>query len=303
MEANQMASSAAGPNPPGPEGGKKIKRALGPLAVIGALLAKFKGALILALKFFPVLLQTGGSMLLFIWVYAMAYGWWFALGFVLLIFVHECGHLIVAKRLGLRVGAPMFIPFVGALITLKEAPRNAWMEAQLGIGGPLLGTVGASVCYGLYALTGTRLFSALAYTGFVINLFNLAPIGFLDGGRIVTALSPWLWVVGTVIIGLLMFAHFNFVLLLIFLISLPRLLSLFRRKSAEESRYFEVTPMRRWIMGGMYFGLIAFLVLGMMITGPQPRPVRQSTVAQTSRCKDAQGVDAASSLFRQQVDR
>jgi Zn-dependent protease len=110
-------------------------------------------------------------------------------GFVVLIFVHECGHLIAAKRLGLRVGAPVFIPFMGAFIALKDAPRNAWIEAQVGIGGPLAGAAGSAVCYGIYQYTGNELFKGLAYSGFFLNLFNLAPIGFLDGGRIVTALS------------------------------------------------------------------------------------------------------------------
>src|SRR5205823_4163534 len=119
----------------------------------------------------------------------------------------ECGHLLAAKRIGLRVGAPVFIPFMGAFIALKEAPRNAWIEAQVGIGGPLLGALGACVCYGIFVLTGNPLFNGLAHVAFFLNLFNLSPIGFLDGGRIVTALSPWLWLVGTVIIGLLLFAH------------------------------------------------------------------------------------------------
>ena len=158
----------------------------------------------------------------------------------------------------------MFIPFVGALITLKEAPRNAWIEAQVGIGGPLLGTVGAAVCYGIYFLTGEPIFCGLAYTGFFINLFNLAPIGFLDGGRIVTALSPWLWLVGAVVMLLLMLVRFNFIVLIIFLMSLPRLISLFRHRSEDEQRYYEVTPTQRMIMGGMYFGLIVFLVMAMM---------------------------------------
>jgi Zn-dependent protease len=105
--------------------------------------------------------------------------------------------------------------------------------------------------------------NALAYSGFVLNLFNLLPIGFLDGGRVVTALSPWLWVVGAVMAGSLLLVHFNFLLLIIFLMALPRLWSLFRKKSAEEARYFEVTPAQRWTMGGLYFGLIAALVLGL----------------------------------------
>jgi Zn-dependent protease len=166
----------------------------------------------------------------------------------------------------------MFIPFIGALIMLKQIPRNAWMEAQVGIGGPMLGAVGAAVCYAIYCATGNGLFGALAYSGFFINLFNLAPIGYLDGGRIVTALSPWLWLVGTVIMGVLMFYHFNFLVLLIFVMSLPRLFSLFRKKSGEEARYFEVTPQQRWIMGAMYFGLIALLVVGMVASHVQTEP-------------------------------
>jgi Zn-dependent protease len=185
---------------------------------------------------------------------------------VLLIFVHECGHLIAAKRIGLKVGAPVFIPFMGALIALKEAPRNAWIEAQVGIGGPILGTVGAAVCEGIYLLTGNPLFRALAYTGFFLNLFNLAPVGFLDGGRIVTALSPWLWIVGFVIMAVMTVLHFNFILLLILIFSVPRLLFLFRRKTGTELRYFEVTPAQRWTMAVMYFGLIVLLVLGMEAT-------------------------------------
>lgn len=266
MEAEQTGPPYTGGSnpPPVPGGGNGVKKAAGPLAVLGALLLKFKLAIIPVLKFLPFILKTGGTMFLSIWVYAMYWGWRFALGFVLLIFVHECGHLIAAKRLGLKVGAPVFIPFMGALIALKEAPRNAWIEAQVGIGGPLLGALGAAVCYAIFLATGQGIFGALAYTGFFLNLFNLAPVGFLDGGRIVTALSPWFWLVGIVIIGLMMLVHFNFLLLIIFIVSLPRLFSLFRKKSVDERRYYEVTPEQRLIMGAMYFGLIAFLVVGMI---------------------------------------
>jgi Zn-dependent protease len=205
-------------------------------------------------------------MIFSIGAYALFWGWQFAVGFVLLIFVHECGHLIAAKRIGLKVGAPVFIPFMGALIALKEAPRNAWIEAQVGIGGPILGAVGAAACELIYLLTGNLMFRALAYTGFFLNLFNLAPVGFLDGGRIVTALSPWLWLVGFAIMVGLTIRHFNFLLVLILVFSLPRLYYLFRRKSAEELRYFEVTSAQRWSMAALYFGLIALLVLGMELT-------------------------------------
>src|SRR5438105_3493165 len=92
------------PNPPHPGSGQKLKKAFVPLGVLGVLLLKFKALLIPVLKFFPVLLKTGGTMFLTIWLYAQAWGWWYALGFVLLIFVHECGHLISAKRIVSRTG-------------------------------------------------------------------------------------------------------------------------------------------------------------------------------------------------------
>lgn len=250
-------------NEPPKRGGSNFKKALAPLAVIGILAFKFKGVLLAGVKFLPVLLKTGGTMFLSIGAYAMLWGWKFAVGFVVLIFVHECGHLLAAKRIGLKVGAPVFIPFMGAIIALKEAPRNAWIEAQVGIGGPLLGTIGSVISLGIAFLTGNGLFAAIAYSGFFLNLFNLAPIGFLDGGRVVTALSPWLWLVGAVVVALMMVAHFNFILLLIFLMSLPRLFSLFRRRTEDEKRYYEVTPAQRWLMAGLYFGLIIFLTLGM----------------------------------------
>jgi Zn-dependent protease len=245
---------------------QKIKKLATPIVVVAVLVFKYAAKLKFAvpiLKFIPVILKTGGSMILTIGVYAMYWGVWFAAGFVLLILVHECGHLIAARRLGLKVGAPVFIPFMGAFIALQEAPKDAWIEAQVGIGGPLLGTLGAVACDGLYLLTGNPLFRALAYTGFFLNLFNLAPIGFLDGGRIVTALSPWLWLVGAGIVGLMLLTDFNFLLFVILLMSLPRLVFLFREKTDEEKRYFEVTPGRRWAMAAMYFGLIGFLVMSM----------------------------------------
>lgn len=256
--------------PPEPSGWDKFKKFLAPLGVVGLLLLKFgaklKFLIAPAIKFFPVILKTGGTMILSIGAYAMMWGVWFAVGFVLLIFIHELGHLLAARKCGLKVGAPVFIPFMGAIIALKEAPRNAWIEAQVGIGGPMLGTLGAAVCEMIHLATGYQLFRALAYSGFFLNLFNLAPVGFLDGGRIVTALSPWLWVVGFAVVLGLTIAHPNFILILILIFSAPRLFSLFRRKSEAERRYFEVTPGQRATMAIMYFGLIALLVIGMQIS-------------------------------------
>src|SRR5438445_245029 len=105
---------------------------------------------------------TCSFMLLTIWVYTQIWGWQLALGFVLLLLVHECGHLLVAKKFGLKVGAPVFIPFMGAFIALKEAPRNAWIEACVGIGGPILGSVGALFCNLLGEIFDAPVFVALA---------------------------------------------------------------------------------------------------------------------------------------------
>jgi len=135
-----------------------LKKAFVPLGVLGVLLMKFKALLLPALKFFPVLLKTGGSMFLTIWVYAQTLGWWYAARLRaadsrprMRASDRSPTHRVEGRR-------AVFIPFMGAFIALKEAPPNAWIEAQVGIGGPLLGTAGAVLCEGLYQGTGTPLF-------------------------------------------------------------------------------------------------------------------------------------------------
>ena len=256
---------------------QRFMKALGPVGVVLVVIAKFLGNL--KFLWFPIVkfglpvLKTGGTMLISIWFYAQTWGWKFAVGFVVLILIHECGHLAAAKRFGLKVSAPMFIPFMGAFIALKDAPKNAWMEACVGIEGPIWGALGAGACEVVFLITGEPLWRALAYSGFFLNLFNLAPVGFLDGGRVMTAISPWLWVAG---LGLLVAAlgagvlKMNFLLIMILVMGLPRLWSLFRAKTDEEKRYFEVTPAQRWEMSGKYFGLLAALVYAMHVTHVAP---------------------------------
>lgn len=245
----------------------RAKKFLGPVFVVGFLIFKFfakiKFLVLPLLKFIPIILKSGGTMLLTIWVYATLWGWRFAVGFVLLIFVHECGHVFVAKKFGLKVSAPVFIPFMGAFILLKDAPRNAWMEACVGIGGPMLGTFGALACHALGEAANAPVFIAIAWSGYFLNLFNMTPVGMLDGGRIVTALSRWLWIPG---FGLLLWFGWkypNFIVWLVILLSIPQVYSLFRKRTEEQRRYFEVTRPQRWTMSIMYFGLIAVIILGM----------------------------------------
>jgi len=245
----------------------RVKKALGPVAVAAALIAKFfaklKFLLLPLLKFLPILLKSGGTMLLMIWIYTRMWGWQFGVGFVLLLLVHECGHLLVAKKFGLKVGAPVFIPFMGAFIALKEAPRNAWIEACVGIGGPMLGSLGALASNSLGEIFDAPIFIALAWFGYFLNLFNLTPVGMLDGGRIVTALSRWLWLPGFAALLWFGWKYPNFIVWLIVFLSLPRIYSLFRKRTEEERRYYEVTPGQRWTMSILYFGLIAVLVFAM----------------------------------------
>jgi Zn-dependent protease len=268
--ATYSEGAAMTPTEPRPETfWDRTKKALGPVAVVLTVIAKFfaklKFIVIPLLKFLPLLLKSGGTMLLMVWVYAAMWGWRFGVGFVLLLLVHECGHLIVARKFGLKVGAPVFIPFMGAFIALKEAPRNAWVESCVGIGGPMLGTVGALACNILGETFQSPVFIALAWFGYFLNLFNLTPVGMLDGGRIVAALSRWLWLPGFAILLYFGWTHPNFIVWLLVLASLPRVFSLFRRRTEEEERYYEVTPARRWLMSFLYFGLIALLISGMQL--------------------------------------
>lgn len=253
--------------------GTRMKKALGPVAVVAAAIAKFfaklKFIIFPLLKFLPVILKSGGTMIFSIWAYAMLFGWQFAVGFVLLMFVHECGHLLVAQKFGLKVSAPVFIPFMGAFILLKDVPRNAWMEACVGIGGPMLGGFGALVCHCLGEATQWPILTALASTGYFLNLFNLVPVGFLDGGRIVTALSRWLWLPGLALLVWFGWKFPNLIVWIMVLLSLPRVFSLFRKRTEEEARYFEVTDAQRWTMSILYFGLIAILALAMHVAHNQ----------------------------------
>lgn len=171
---------------------------------------------------------TAGTMLLSIGVYAMIWGWAYAVGFVLLIFVHEMGHFVAARQRGLNVGAPAFIPFVGAWIQLKDLPHDAQTEAYVGLAGPVAGTAAALACFEWGRYTGDGLWLALAYSGFIINLFNLLPISPLDGGRVTAVISPRLWLLGAPLLVGLFLWHPSPMFLLVALLAWPSLMKAFR---------------------------------------------------------------------------
>lgn len=138
------------------------------------------------------------TMIITVGAYALTSPIWFAIGLVVMIFIHEMGHVIAAKQKGLPVSAPVFIPFVGALITMKRHPTDAATEAYIALGGPLLGTIGAVAAFGLAIYYQSPDLLQVAYTGFFLNLINLLPIHPLDGGRISVAVTRWLWLVGLI---------------------------------------------------------------------------------------------------------
>ena len=216
--------------------------------------------LIAGLKF-GKLFGTVGTMLLATGVYAIVFGWRYAVGIVAMLFVHEMGHYIAARQRGLNVGMPTFIPFVGAWIQLKQQPHDAETEAYIGLAGPLLGTVGAIGAYFLARNYETHWLLAVAYTGFFLNLINLIPLPPLDGGRVTAVLSPRIWLLGVPIIGALLWFHFSMILLLIAILAFPHVLAAFRfdPKNPAYQGYYEVSPRTRWEYGLLYVGLIAFL--------------------------------------------
>ena len=173
-------------------------------------------------------------------------GWWFGLGLVFLLFVHEMGHVLEAKRQGLPVSAPLFIPFLGALISLKQMPHNAWNEAKLAIAGPILGSLGAAAIWAAGAATDSNHLKALAFLGFLINLFNLLPVVPLDGGRIVGALHPALWVVGFLVLLGLVFLSPNPILIIILIFSGMELWQRWQARNHPELQdYYRVTRSQR----------------------------------------------------------
>jgi len=257
------------PGPREPERAPLWKRLAGPLVAAGLLLVKFgaklKGLLLLLPKL--KLFTTSASMLVSVGAYALIWGWKFGAGFVLLLLVHELGHVVQLRREGIKASAPMFIPFLGAVVTMKELPKDAAAEARVGLAGPVLGSLGALVPLGIYALTGNELFQALAFVGFFLNLFNLLPVLPLDGGRAMAALSPAMWLVG---FGLLIAATIVFPNPIMLLILLFGGVETWRRwkarKSPEAREFHKVKPATRAAVAAVYLGLAAALALGMDAT-------------------------------------
>jgi Zn-dependent protease len=244
------------------------KRLAAPFAALLAWLAKLKALLLLLnLKLFT----TAGTMAVSVVAYSFIWGWTFALGFVILLFVHEMGHVIQLRREGVQASTPMFIPFLGAVITARSLGKDAAAEARVGLAGPILGSVGTALCVVIWRLTGNNFWEALAFVGFFLNLFNLLPVSPLDGGRAMAAMAPVMWFVGLgMMVVFLFITHFQNPILLLFILigglDSSRRWKQRRDGGEEEQAYYRVRPMTRALVAAVYLSLIAVLVLGMSAT-------------------------------------
>jgi Zn-dependent protease len=205
------------------------------------------------------ILTTGGTMLLSVFAYSFLFGWRYAAGFVGLMFVHEMGHYLAAKREGLNVGAPTFIPFVGAWIQLKDQPVDARQEAYIGLAGPFVGTLGALACFFLGRNYDSPLLLAISYSGFFLNLVNLVPVLPFDGGRITAAISPKIWFLGVPILIAMTIYYPSPIFVIIALLALPTMWRAWKGSTGENSRYYDVPIETRTQYALVYLALLAFL--------------------------------------------
>jgi Zn-dependent protease len=240
----------------------RLKKLGGLLIPLVYLASKAKFLLLALTKVKAV--TTLGTMFVSVLAYAWAFGWPFAIGFVLLLFVHEMGHVIQLRREGVEASAPVFIPFVGAVISAKSLGEDAVAEARVGLAGPILGTIGTLIPLAIWLITGSDLWRAIAYVGFFINLINLLPVLPLDGGRAMAVLGPWVWLAGILIaVAATVIFLGPFMLVFILILGGPELYHRFKNRNSEQSRAFHSVPTRSKVaVATVYLSLTALLIVG-----------------------------------------
>jgi Zn-dependent protease len=237
-----------------------LRRTAGAATATVVAAAKWGALLLSKFKFATVLV----SMLVSVAAYTLLWGWTFAVGFVLLLLIHEYGHVLALRREGVHATAPVFIPFLGAVVGMREMPKNAVAEAKVGLAGPVAGTLASLVVLAIYGITGVEFWRALAYAGFFLQLFNLAPVLPLDGGRAMAAVSTRIWLLGwiaTLAAALLVTVVASLdraiILYLIVLLGGRELLRRRRqRRTAASAEYHQVAPRTRLLIGLTYLVLL-----------------------------------------------
>ena len=276
LESSEQAVTPAPPpahdapiHPGSGRAGINWRRIFAPIGGALLLLAKVGAKLKVLLVLLPKvkLFSTAGTMLVSVAAYSLIWGWRFAAGFVLLLLVHEMGHVIQLRREGVKASAPMFVPFLGAVIWARSFGGNALAEARVGLAGPVLGGLGAgALAVAAYALH-SDLLRALAFTGLFLNLFNLLPVVPLDGGRAMAALSPSMWLIGFAMLVGVAIAFPNPIILLIVVFGGLETWRRWRdRNSPEAQAYYDVPTHARILVAVAYLALIALLAFGMTET-------------------------------------
>jgi Zn-dependent protease len=254
-----------GPIHPGSGRTPLRKKAGSLLAPLAALAVKAKALLLLIGNF--KLLATFGSMAVSVVAYGWHFGFTFAIGFVLLLLVHEMGHVIQLRREGIKASAPIFIPFLGAMIAAKSLGKDAAAEARVGLAGPILGSIATLVPLGIWLAGGSEFWRALAYLGFFLNLFNLMPVVPLDGGRAMAALSPAVWIAGLAGLIVIAFIYPSPILILIVLFGGYESYRRWKSRNLPQNQAYYAIPGRtRALVAVVYLGLAAALSVGVAET-------------------------------------
>ncbi|HEX7833298.1 MAG TPA: site-2 protease family protein [Thermoanaerobaculia bacterium] len=201
---------------------------------------------------------AGGSFVVTIAAYATQFPLGVVIGFVVITLIHEIGHAVAIRAKGLRAGFMVFVPFIGGAVTLKDQPRTAYDDAIIGLAGPFAGTLASLVCLQIYKWTADPLWLLIACMGFMINLFNLVPIGMLDGGRISAAVSKWMWIFGGGVIIWKIIDQPNPLIILIAVLAAFQVYASLEREKTDK-RFYEVTPPQRAAIAVLYFALVIFL--------------------------------------------
>lgn len=226
-----------------------------PLLKFAALAGKFKSLLL---------------MFASLGAYTMLWGWRYAAGFMALLFVHELGHVLELRRQGVRASLPMFIPFLGAFVAVKDRQRDVAAEARSALAGPAAGL--AASAFVAYLAGDSDLLRALAYTGFLLNLFNLAPVLPLDGGRVAGALSPRIWLAGMALALVFVVTHPSPVLLLVLVFGAMETFARWRSRH-EENEYYDLEPSLRRRTAVAYTACLVGALVGMDLTHVNPQQI------------------------------
>lgn len=225
--------------------------ALGALGVLVAVAVKFKAAIFAALKA-GWLLKTSGTMLLSFGVYTVAFGWQWAAMIVAQIYVHEMGHYVFMKAKGLNPSAPVFVPFVGAYVAMKNLPNDPVLNAWVAYAGPLAGGWAACGLYYWGLQTGSNFLLSAASWGFIINLLQLIPVRPFDGGFMAACISKWLCIPGAI---LLIILAFHLQSLLLGIISVVAVYMAYRSfRNGNQAALDRIPFSERLQIAALYFG-------------------------------------------------